>query len=76
VGGPCFRFPRCERSIAGALVSLLQEGEISSAEFMKLLYDDVRPHAVEKRGEYDVSISPKGEAAPDNYLLMIAEKSL
>jgi hypothetical protein len=58
------------------IVSLLREGEISSAEFMKLLYDDVLLRALENREEYEVSLSPKGEQALDNYLLMIAEKSL
>jgi polyhydroxyalkanoate synthesis regulator phasin len=61
---------------AKVVVSLLREGEISSAEFMKLLYDDVQLHALENRNEYDVSISSKGENAPEDYLLTIAERSM
>ncbi len=61
---------------ARAVVSLLREGEISSAEFMKLIYDDILLHAIEDRAEYDVSVSNKAESAPFDYLLAIAEKSL
>jgi hypothetical protein len=61
---------------ARAVVSLLHEGEISSAEFMKLVYDDVQVHAIEDRANYDVSVSDKAESAPFDYLMAIAEKSL
>lgn len=61
---------------ARAVVSLLREGEISSVEFMKLVYDDIRLHAVEERSEYSVSVSAKGESAPYDYLIAIGEKTV
>jgi hypothetical protein len=61
---------------ARGVVSLLREGEISSAEFMKLVYDDVQLHPIEDRAEYNVSVSDKAESAPFEYLMAIAEKSL
>jgi hypothetical protein len=61
---------------ARAVVSLLREGEISSAEFMKLVYDDIQLRAIEERAEYDVSLSEQAESAPFQYLFAIAEASL
>lgn len=54
-------------------VHLLGEGEISAAEFMALVYDDIEIHPIEKRSEYNVD-SPKGNVvAIQNYLLLMAE---
>jgi hypothetical protein len=61
---------------ARTLVMLLREGEISSAEFMALMYDDLRLHAVENSNEYNVTASPAAEQAPIVYLYAIAQRSL
>jgi len=58
----------------GVAVRLVKEGEISSAEFMKLAYNDVEITPAEVREQYDVS-APKKDAA-GAYLSAIALKSL
>ena len=58
------------------IISLLKEGEISSAEFMKLSFDDVKLHPIEKASEYNVGLSAEGEDAPILYLVAVAQKSL
>lgn len=57
-------------------VRLLREGEISAAEFMKLVYDDVNIIAIETISEYDKELSPEAVTAPHLYLLLIAQESL
>jgi hypothetical protein len=61
---------------ARVAVRLLMEGEISSAEFMKLVYDDVFLHPVETAAEYTVEMDEEAGIAPILYLLKIAEQSL
>lgn len=57
-------------------VRLLQEGEISSAEFMILVYGDVSLHPIETIGEYSVELGEDATRAPLLYLLKIAQQSL
>jgi hypothetical protein len=57
-------------------VRLLKEGEISSAEFMKLVYDDVVLQAIETTSEYNVELAGDAAIAPFTYLLKIALASL
>ncbi len=57
-------------------VRLLQEGEISCAEFVKLVYDDVSLHPIETKSEYEVSVDDEASTAPMLYLLKIALQSL
>ena len=55
---------------------LLKAGEISAAEFMKLVYDDVQVHPGEIKAEYEVRLEREAVAAPFVYLVKIAMKSL
>lgn len=57
-------------------VRLLREGEISAAEFMKLVYDDVNIIPVETISEYDKELSDDAATAPHLCLLKIAQESL
>ena len=57
-------------------VNLLQEGEISSAEFMKLVYDDSILDPIETKGEYNVTLDEEAAQVPFLYLLKIAQGSL
>jgi hypothetical protein len=61
---------------ADVAVRLLKEGEISCAEFMKLVYDDIKLHRTEKREEYGVDLGQDASVAPFIYLLKIAQKSI
>ncbi|MEK7754901.1 MAG: hypothetical protein AAB654_23450 [Acidobacteriota bacterium] len=61
---------------AAVAVRLLQEGEISSAEFMALLHRDVVLHPVERAVEYRVELDDSAGKAPLLYLLKIAQRSL
>lgn len=61
---------------ARVAVRLLMEGEISSAEFMKLVYDDVSLHPIETISEYSVELGDDASRAPTLYLLKIAQQSL
>lgn len=61
---------------ADVAVRLLKEGEISCAEFMKMVYDDMKLHRTEKREEYGVELGQDASVAPFIYLLKIAQKSL
>lgn len=72
-----------ERAAAGhfttkvtVAVQLLKEGEISSAEFIKLLYDDVILLPIEKADNYNVKLSSEANNAPSQYLLSIALTSI
>jgi len=63
-------------SKAGVAVSLLKEGEINSAEFMKLVYDDVELHPIEIKDEYEMKFdSKKILQALNSYLGKISQKS-
>ena len=57
-------------------VRLLEEGEISSAEFLKLAYEDVSLHPIEISKEYNVELGEKAQSAPLLCLLKIAQNSL
>jgi peptidyl-tRNA hydrolase len=57
-------------------VRLLKEGEISSAEFLKLIYNDISLYPVETTTEYPVGLDEKSYLAPLLYLLKIAEQSI
>jgi len=57
-------------------VRLLEEGEISSAEFLKLAYNDVSLHPIEISKEYNVEIGEKAQTAPLLCLLKLAQSSL
>lgn len=61
---------------AGVAVRLLQEGEISSAEFMKLVYEDITIHPIEKESEYSVKLDNKAQTAPYIFLLKMAYSSI
>lgn len=63
-------------SKAGIAVSLLKEGDISSAEFMKLVYDDVTLHPIETKREYELEINPEiANKGLNSYLGKIAAQS-
>lgn len=57
-------------------VQLLKEGEISAAEFIALLYPDVKIYGVETASEYSVLASENASFSPYSYLWAIAEKNL
>jgi len=57
-------------------IKLLGEGEISCAEFMKLIYDDIALHPIEKIGEYITELDYDAAKSPIIHLFKIAEKSL
>ena len=57
-------------------VRLLEEGEISCAEFLKLAYEDVSLHPIEISKEYNVELEQKAQDAPFLCLLKIAQNSL
>lgn len=54
-------------------VQLLQEGEISGAEFMKLAYDDVVLHPIERPNEYNKSLPEKLIISPKQVLIKIVK---
>jgi hypothetical protein len=56
-------------------VRLLKEGEINSAEFMKLAYDDVELIPIEKTSEYAVEPPARGLTAAATAVYQIALKS-
>ncbi len=58
------------------VVRLLKEGEISCAEFMILVYDDIFLHPIETISEYEVEWDEEAGSAPILYLLGIAQQSL
>jgi hypothetical protein len=55
---------------------LLKEGEISCAEFMKLVYEDLLLCQIETKKEYSVELPVESAGAPILYLLKIAQQSL
>lgn len=58
------------------VVRLIREGEISSAEFMTLVYDDIFLHPIETISEYAVELDEEASRVPILYLLKIAQQSL
>ncbi len=58
------------------VVNLLKEGEINAAEFLKLLYHDIRIHKVEKEGEYNVEVTDEATTAPIHFLYRVALLSI
>lgn len=61
---------------ARVAVQLLKEGEISSAEFLKLIHPEVVLAPIETRAEYDVKLDDTAAMAPTLYLVKIAQLSL
>lgn len=57
-------------------VRLIKEGEISCAEFIKLAYNDVELHPIEKMNQYTVELDEEASKAPMVYLIKIAQLSL
>lgn len=57
-------------------VQLLKKGEINSAEFIALIYPDVKVVGVEIKEEYDVNPPENGTISIPIYLMMIAWESL
>lgn len=57
-------------------VRLLEEGEISSAEFLKLIYNNVFLHPIETSKDYNVDIGEKAQSAPLLCLLKLGQSSL
>ncbi|MGD2087164.1 MAG: hypothetical protein PVH61_13355 [Candidatus Aminicenantes bacterium] len=57
-------------------VRLLKEGEISCAEFMKLVYDDITLYPIDKTDQYSVELDEEASKAPMIYLVKIAQLSL
>ena len=68
----------CKDTRAGieVAVRLLEEGEISSAEFLKLIYNDVFLHPIETSKDYNVDIGEKAQSAPLLCLLKLGQSSL
>jgi hypothetical protein len=74
-------FDRAARGLAltkktDIAVRLIKEGEISSAEFMKLAYKDISLHPIETIIEYSVELDKDVNSPSTLYLLKIAYKSL
>jgi len=57
-------------------VQLLLDGEISSAEFIKLVYDDVSLHPADTKSEYEVELDDAALRAPALFLAKIAQRSM
>jgi len=57
-------------------VNLIKEGEINTAEFLKLVYNDIRIHKIEKDSEYNVKVSDQATTAPIHFLYRIAFESI
>ncbi len=60
-------------SKVGTAIALLKEGEISAAEFMKLVYNDIRIHKTEKSEDYNVEIDDKATSAPVHFLSLLTD---
>ncbi len=67
------RYPPARRSVP---VRLLREGEISAAEFMYLVYDDISLYPIEIGKEYNVTLDKRDAIAPLTYLYKLSIKSL
>ena len=59
-----------------AIVQLLEDGEISSAEMMALIYADAEVAGIEKKEEYDVELPEGAASATTIYLYQIAAPGL
>ena len=59
-----------------AIVQLLEDGEISSAEMMALIYADAEVAGIEKKEEYDVELPEGAASATIIYLYKIAVPGL
>lgn len=57
-------------------VQLLREGEINAAEFIALIYPDVKIYGVENASEYSVLASENASFSLYYYLVAIAEKNV
>ncbi len=55
---------------------LLKEGEISNAEFVAFVCDDVSLEPIETQAEHSVTMEPEAAMAPFTYLIRIAQTSL
>ena len=55
---------------------LLKEGEISNAEFVALVCDDISLEPIETQAEHSVTMEPEAAVAPFTYLIRIAQTSL
>lgn len=74
-------FAKASRGLSPAVkarvaVRLLKEGEISCAEFMKLVYEDFLLCPIETKKEYSVELPIEAAGVPMLYLLKIAQQSL
>ncbi|MDR2014467.1 MAG: hypothetical protein LBP99_02430 [Azoarcus sp.] len=54
----------------------LYDGEISAAEFIKLVFDDIKLHPIEVLADRGSELSEAAMGAPSRYLLTIAQLSL
>ena len=61
---------------ARVATQFLREGEISSAEFLVLVFADAQLRRTEKRAEHNVTASNESHAAPLVYLLKLGVKAL
>lgn len=57
-------------------VRLLQEGEISAAEFMALVFEDIQCHPIEVAAEYEIEQDQTAAVAPIQYLVKLAFPAL
>ena len=58
------------------VTTLLRDGEISAAEFLKLTFDDVVLHPGETSSEHSPELDPEAAEAPFRYLWAIAQKGV
>ena len=63
-----------DASRARVATRLLGEGEISAAEFMALVYDDITVHPTEVAAEYHVSAPQQSSATIEYFLFLIAQQ--
>lgn len=64
------------KSAIRVAINLLKEGEISAAEFMKLVYHDIRIHKIEDKKDYDIKLPKQSSVIAIQYLLKIALPSV
>lgn len=57
-------------------LQLLEQGEISNAEFLAMVFPDVKLHAIETKEHYHVKLEGAAASAPTMYLMLIAAKSI
>lgn len=61
--------------LVSVAIRLLEEAEISAAEFMKLIHNDINIHPIEKREYYESTEEIQNGRPVDIYLLKIASRS-